>query len=114
MPPTGFDSIHAMEVPTTDRLGKRTAWDALEKLPDGYLDSSPDANFKWWLWLGNLGKITHEVLGVGVTSAYLRRRSSQVKWIICTRADGSAYTVELSMWRSGDPKTRAWPCPAPA
>ena len=91
-----------------------TAWTELENLEDGYLDNSPDANFKWWLWLGNLGKMAREVLDVGVISAYLRRLSPQVMHIICTRADASAYTVELSMYRPGNLQTRAWVSLAPA
>ena len=66
LPPGGFLYAHACLVPQTDRLSKKTAWAELESLPDGYLDAGPDAKFKWWLWLGNLGMVSCEVLGAGV------------------------------------------------
>ena len=71
------------------------AWAELESLSDNYLDAGPDAKFKWWLWLGNLGALSREVLGDGVMSAFLRNQGPKVKHIICTRADSTQVTVEL-------------------
>ena len=105
LPPGGFQYAHACTVPATDRLSKKTAWAELESLPDGYLDAGPDAKFKWWLWLGNLGLVTREVLGAGVVSAFLRRRGHYVKHVVCTRADVTEVTVELSLRGPGDMQT---------
>ena len=74
LPAGGFQYAHACTVPATYRLGKKTAWAELESLPDGYLDAGPDAKFKWWLWLANLGTESREGLGSGVVSAFLRHR----------------------------------------
>ena len=74
----------SLTVPQTDRLSKKTAWAELESLPDGYLDAGPDAKFKWWLWLVNLGTESREVLGVGAVSAFLRHQGRTVKHVVCT------------------------------
>ena len=108
LPPGGFQYAHACTVPATDRLSKKTAWAELEILPGGYLDADPDAKFKWWLWLSNLGNESREVLGNGVVAAFIRRQGYYVKHIICTRADGSEVTVELSLHVPGGLQTRAW------
>ena len=91
-----------------------TAWTELENLEDGYLDNNPDAKFKWWLWLGNLDTVSRKVLGVGVVSAFLRHRGHNVKHVVCTRADATEITVELSLHCPGDLRTRAWCSHAPA
>ena len=107
MPAGGFQYAHAQTVPATDRVGKRTAWAELESLPDGYLDAGPEARFKWWLWLANLGTQTRAVLGAGVVMAELRHQGLCVKHIVCTRADGTEVTVQLSRHpATGDLKTR--------
>ena len=102
LPPEGFLYAHACGVPATDRLGKKVAWAELESLSDGYLDAGPDARFKWWLWLCNLGLETREVLGAGVVRAFLRHRGRFVKHVVCTRADATEITVALTMHAPGD------------
>ena len=82
------------------------AWAELESLSDGYLDAGPDAKFKWWLWLGNLGVLTRQVLGDGVVSVYLRNQASNVKHIICTRADYTQVIVELVLHGACDFRMR--------
>ena len=114
MPPGGFQYAHACTVPQTDRLSKKIAWAELQSLPGGYLDAGPDAKFKWWLWLGNLGVVTREVLGAGVVSAFLRRQGHYVKHVVCTRADDTEVTVELSVHASGGLQTRTLSSHAPA
>ena len=104
MPPEGFDYGHACRVPQTDRLGKKIAWAELQSLPDGYLDASPTATFKWWLWLCNLGTVTREVLGAGVVRAYLRHRGDYEKHVICTRCDDSEVTIQFTMQARGNPR----------
>ena len=108
LPAAGFQYAHACMVPATDRVGKKRAWAELESLPDGDLDASPDAEFKWWLWLGNLGTVTREVLGAGVVSASLRHQGPTVMHVICTRADATEVTVELCLRGPGDLRTRTW------
>ena len=90
--PQGFTYEDAQKVPQTDRLGKKSAWAALENLPLGDLDSNPDATFKWWLWLANLGPHTRTTLGAGVVGAALTFSDNLEKRIICRRVDGS--TIE--------------------
>ena len=92
--------------PATDRLSKNIAWAELESLPEGYLDAGPDAKFKWWLWLGNLGVVSRDVLGAGVVSALLRHQEPSVKHVVCTRADTTQVTVVLSLHGAGDLRTR--------
>ena len=108
MLPGGFQYAHAAMIPATDRLSKRTAWAELESLPDGYLDAGPDARFKWWLWIGNLGVLSRDVLGAGVVSAFLRRRGPREKHVVCTRADATEVTVELPLDKYGSLRTRCW------
>ena len=89
----------------------------LQNLPDGDLDAGPDARFKCWLLLANLGKGTRAVLGFGVVSASLRRQGTMVMHVVCMRADGTQVTVELSMhpWQrilgAGVPR-KQWCCRA--
>ena len=75
-------------------------------MPDGYLGKDPNAKFKWWLWVGNLGKWSRDVLGAGVMKAYLRNHLPNVKYIVCTRADRSEVTLELVLHRYGDVRWR--------
>ena len=101
MPPEGFHYGHACSVPQTDRVGKKIAWAELQSLPEGYLDASPTATFKWWLWLCNLGTVTREVLGAGVVRAYLRHHAHDEKHVICTRSDDSEVTIQFTMHARG-------------
>ena len=67
----------------------------LQNLPVGPLDASPNATFKWWLWLANLGHETPIVLGDGVVGASLTVSEDDVKEVTCTRVDGSTVIVRL-------------------
>ena len=93
LPPQGFTYEDAQNVPQTDVIGKKDAWVALENLPVGELDSSPDATFKWWLWFANLGPHTRKTLGAGAVGAALTFSDPAQKRINCRRVDGS--TVEI-------------------
>ena len=59
--------------------------------------------------VGNLGALSREVLGDGVVSASLRNQASNVKHIICTRADSTQVTVELVLRSACDFKLRLIP-----
>ena len=109
LPSGGFQCAHAATVPQTDRMNKTQAWAELESLSNGDLDAGPDAKFKWWLWLGNLGAISREVLGDGVVSASLHNQASNVKHITFTRADSTQVTVELSLRSACHFKLRLMP-----
>ena len=91
--PQGFTYEDALTVPQSDRIGKKKAWVVLENLPLGELDSSPDATFKWWLWLANLGPHTQTAIGAGVIGAALTFSDCREKRILCRRVDGC--TVEM-------------------
>ena len=104
LPPEGFHYGHARSVPQTDRLSKKMAWAELGQCADGYLDDSPTATFKWWLWLCNLGTVTREVLGAGVVRAYLRHHAHDEKHVICTRSDDSEVTIQFTMHAPGNPR----------
>ena len=114
LPPQGFTWADAQQVPTTDRLSKKIAWAVLESLPEGPLDSGPDAAFKWWLWLGNLGPLSRDILGAGVVSAFLDRQGAFVRHLVCERSDGSQVTVALSLTRNGALETKSWCTRPPA
>ena len=88
--------MDALTVPQTDRIGKRAAWAALENLPLGELNSSPDATFKWWLWLANLGPHTQTPLGAGVVGAELTFSAPLDKRIVCRRIDGANVEIQFS------------------
>ena len=105
LPFPGFTYAHAKKVPQTDRLGTRIAWAELESLPIGHLDSGPNATFKWWLWLANLGKISRNVLHIGVVGARLSFSQDNVKRVTCIRIDGSTIVVQLSLQRRGKIQT---------
>ena len=92
----GFTREDARLVPQTDRLGKKNAWAALENLPLGELDSSPNATFKWWLWLANLGPHTNRTLGAGVVGVALIFSNRLEKRIVCCRVDASFVEILLS------------------
>ena len=96
LPPQGFTMEDARSVPQIDRRGKKEAWAALENLPLGELDSSPDATFKWWLWLANLGPYTERILGAGVVKAEMTCSNPREKTIVCSRADFTAVEIQFS------------------
>ena len=114
LPPHGFTWADAQQVPATDRLTKKIAWAVLESLPEGPLDSGPDAAFKWWLWLGNLGSLSCDILGAGVVSASLSHEATFVRHLVCERSDGSQVTVALSLLPHGGLGTQAWCTRPPA
>ena len=93
---------------------KKIAWAVLESLPEGPLDSGPDAAFKWWLWLGNLGPLSRDILGAGVVSAFLDHQGVFVRHLVCERSDGSQVTVALSLTRNGALETKSWCTRPPA
>ena len=109
LPVGGFQYCHACSVPAIDRLGKNDAWAALKSLPEGLLDASPDAKFKWWLWLANLGKLTEIVLGCGVVTVSFWHKSDNVMHVHCTRADNTEVTVQLSSNGSHKLRTSVFP-----
>ena len=90
------------------------AWAGLESLPEGSLDSGPDAAFKWWLWLGNQGALTRDILGAGVVSASLSHEAAFVRHLFVERSDGSQVTVALSLMPDGGLETKAWCTRRPA
>jgi len=81
-------------VPQTDRIGKKRAWQLLQELPVGPLDSGPHATFKWWLWLANLGAETRTVLGDGVVAASLLHSDVTLKKVTFVRIDNTTITVQ--------------------
>ena len=97
-----YREVNPTHVPTT-------VMTELESLSNGFLDAGPDAKFKWWLWLGNLGVMAREVLGDGVVSASLHNQASNVKHITFTRADSTQVTVELSLRSACHFKLRLMP-----
>ena len=94
--PQGFTFEDALVMPQTDRKGRKETWAVLENLPLGELDSSPDATFKWWLWIANLGRHTRRVIGAGVVGAELTFANAGTKKVVCRRTDGSAVEIEFS------------------
>ena len=68
----------------------------LENLPLGEMDSSPDAHFKWWLWIANLGRHTRQVIGAGVIRAELTFSNAHKKKIVCHIFHGIRVEIEFS------------------
>ena len=77
-------------------MGKRADWAAMETLPLGQLDDSENAQFKWWLWLANLGPLTKDVLGTGAVALRTTKRTAHEVHLLCTRADDSFIEFALS------------------
>ena len=76
--------------------GGKKAWAELQNLPTGHLDSSPDATFKWWLWIANLGPHTRRVIGAGVIEAELTSSNDSEKHIVFRRVDSSTIEIKFS------------------
>ena len=69
----------------------------MENLPLQELDTSPDATFKWWLWMSNLGHHTRTIIGVGVVGAELTASNAGEKKIVFRRVDSSRVETVFSL-----------------
>ena len=84
-------------MPTTDRIGKRRAWDILEKLAlpaDG--DLTDGSKFLWGLWVPKLADRVPDVIGNGIVRASLSARGDvHGASVAFTRVDASVCVVRL-------------------
>ena len=113
MPEPGiFTQTYAAQVPATDRIGNRRAFDILCSLSlPADRDLTDGSKFLWWLWVANLGPRLSEVVGHGITSAELREVQAACGMRIdsvlmsFTRNDSVCF-VRLSLDQRGNVKVR--------
>ena len=85
----------AMQFPMNDRIVEAEAWRQLSQRDDALTDVTEHGNFKWWLFLSNLGPNTRQAFGSGITSVQIHKREdkiglrtqhtdSSVQWVILT------------------------------
>ena len=93
----------AQTIPQGDLLDKKWVWKTIEgvwQASGDTLDITDGSTLRWWLWIGNLGAHSRDVIGPGVTGA---RVSMTDDWMSATftfdRADGSSRQVVLSRGR---------------
>ena len=77
LPQIPFTYEYCRTIPKVDQIGKKDAYRLLLQAPVGPLPITEDAPFKWWLFVCNLGKITQEVIGPGLTAATLEHKSQK-------------------------------------
>ena len=85
----------AMQIPMKDKMGKAEAWRQLSQRDDALIDVTEHDNFKWWLFLSNLGPNTRKAFGSGIKSVQIHKREDMiglrtehtdlaVQWVILT------------------------------
>ena len=86
-----FTFADFQRIPPHDRLGKRQVWRILGELPvERPFDLTDGTHLKWWLWVGNLGRESREVIGEGVVGAWAMRSTE------------TSHTVEFQRIPRGD------------
>ena len=91
-PPTPFTSADAAMVPRRDIITSMEAYWALLLLSPGPLSESPDAPFKWWLFVPNL---PDEVVGSGLVSCILETKWDEGVQIALRTADATTERVQI-------------------
>ena len=93
----------AQTVPQGDRLGKKAVWEILQGVESLWLmpkDITDGSILRWWLWIGNLGAHSRDVIGPGVTGARVSMADDgNSATFTFDRADGSSSHVVLSCGR---------------
>ena len=104
LPAIPYTYEYAALVPTVDRMGKHDAYRILQQTPSGTLID--DADFKWWLFICNLGKYTREVFGCGIVAVTLEDKWEQGVQLLVTRSDNTYARLQLLQRSNGHCVTR--------
>jgi hypothetical protein len=99
-PEIPFTYEAAMRVPQQDRVGKYDAFRHLQSTPHGVLRDM------WWLFVCNIGQLTREVIGNGITQAELCNTWPTCVELLFRRADASEVRLQIIEVSYGSYKTR--------
>ena len=93
----------AQTIPQGDLLDKKWVWKTIEgvwQASGDALDITDGSTLRWWLWIGNLGAHSRDVIGPGVTGARVSMADDgNSATFTFDRADGSSSHVVLSCGR---------------
>ena len=93
----------AQLIPQVDRLSKKAVWEILQGVESPWLmpkDITDGSILRWWLWIGNLGAHSRDVIGPGVTGARVSMADDgNSATFTFDRTDGSSSHVVLSCSR---------------
>ena len=96
----------AMAIPQIDRMGKKRAYGILQMIPVGPLPITEAAPFQWWLFGGNLGISTREVIGLGIIEARLEDNRGNNVQLLFTRSDMTHARLAITHPPNGSCSTR--------
>ena len=93
----------AQTTPQVDRLGKNAVWKNIQgvwQASGDDLDITDGTILRWWLWIGNLGEHSRDVIGPGVTGARVSMTDDgKSATFTFDRTDASSRQVVLSRGR---------------
>ena len=99
-PEMPFTYEDALRVPQQDRVGKYEAFRLLQDTPHGVLRDM------WWLFVSNIGRLTQEVIGNGITQAELCHTWPGGVELLFRRADASEVRLQIIEHSRGRYNTR--------
>ena len=98
-----FTWERAQTVPQGDRLNKKAVWKIIEgvwQASGDALDITDGSTLRWWLWIGNLGAHSRDVIGPGVTGARVNNTDDgKAATFTFERTDGNNRQVVLARGR---------------
>ena len=86
----------AKHIPKIDQIGKKDAFRCLLRASLGPLPTTADAEFKWWLFVCNLGKNTCGVIGPGIVAAALEQKTNTYAQLLFVREDNTEVRLSVS------------------
>ena len=93
LPANPYTYEDAVRVPQVDRMSKSEAYRLLQQTPCGPL--VPGAHdFKWWLWICNIGN-AREIIGCGIVAATLENKRAHCVQLLLTRSDNTEARLQL-------------------
>ena len=107
-----FTEAQAVNVPQTDRMGRKQVWAWITSLGAGEhnLDVTfGQHGFKWWLWVATMERSSGAVVGTGIDSARVWTNGTGWAEFSFGRCDGSTYKAALTLRSNGEVVLKSTP-----
>ena len=85
----------ARTIPQIDRMSRKDALYAMQKLSPGPLPTDANATFKWWMFISNLGEHSNEIIARGIVSAELADKSGNAVILLLHRQNHTQVALEV-------------------
>ena len=89
-PQEPFTNADAKELPQDELLDKGVVFRQLRGIPEGIL-----VDWRWWLFVGNLGNRTEAVIGPGIIGACLAKKTKTSVHLLLYRINNTCVMVKL-------------------